>query len=107
MIQQAGWRAFEGMRGGMDGLWDGGGRLMGKLGVRSPAARRSRAWSLGSRPGRTALFAALAALAIAGIMMYLRKKRQVAEHYTMGDGEAAAWEGGSLRSFESAESART
>jgi hypothetical protein len=49
--------------------------------------------------------AALAALAGAVLWLYLRKRRQVADHYTM-DEIQGGWEGGRLHGFESAETFR-
>lgn len=81
MIGTAGRKAMEGMREGLQGLREGGGRTIGKMGIRVPLG--GRRW-LGLRPGPAALLAAAAAMAVAGLFLYLRKRRQVAEHYNMG-----------------------
>jgi len=97
MIGTAGRTAREGMRGGIRVIGKSGGRALGKMGIRTPQG------SVVGRlpgPGIAALLAAAAALGIAALILYLRKRRQVAEHYTMGeDWEAAAAGVGDVRTF--------
>ncbi len=107
MIELVSRKTMGGMRDGVESLWDGGGRIIGRLGVRNPLARRSWTDSLAARPGLRAFISVLSALTVAGIWMYLRKKRQVTKHYTMGEDDAVAWEGGSVRSYKASESALT
>lgn len=51
---------------------------------------------LGGSPAAAAAAAILLGLAVAALVLYLRKRRQVAEHYNMGENEGA-WEGGTLK----------
>jgi hypothetical protein len=67
--------------------------------------RKSALGDLGDRPGAIALSAVLLGLAIAAVALYLRKRRQVAQHYNMGENEGA-WEGGTLSGQAAFESAR-
>lgn len=102
MIQQATRKAVYGMREGMGGLWEGS---LGRMGVRNPVQRSSWLAGIGRRPGLTAILSVLSAFAAAGLVFYLRKRRQVAEHYNMGENEGA-WEGGTVPGHETAEPAR-
>jgi LPXTG-motif cell wall-anchored protein len=118
MIQQAGRKVLEGMRewpqaaGGarrrMRELGEAAAALPRRLRARPSAESPSRwAGSLrgaGIRPGPAVLLVAGLALAIAGLLLYLRKRRQVAAHYTMGAGGAAP-EGGPSHAFRGAETA--
>lgn len=103
MIKQTSRKAVYGMRDGVGGLWEGS---LGKLGVRNPVQARSRFAGIGRRPGLAAILSVVSVLAGAGLLLYLRKRRQVAEHYNMGESEGA-WEGGTVPNLESAEPART
>jgi hypothetical protein len=97
MIETAGRTAMEGMRGGIRGIRKSGGRALGKMGIRTPAGGPIRRIP---GPGLAALLAAAAALGIAALVLYLRKRRQVAEHYNMGeDWEAEAAGVGDVRTF--------
>lgn len=97
MIETAGRTAIEGMRGGIRGIRRSGGRAIGKMGIRTPPGDRIRRIP---GLGLAALAAAAAALGIAALILYLRKRRQVAEHYNMGeDWEAAAAGVGDVRTF--------
>ena len=97
MIQKVTRNAVYGMRNGVGGLWDSS---LGRLGVQNPVSKAPWWSAFSRRPGLAALLSALSALAVAGIVLYLRKRRQVTEHYTMGENEGA-WEAGSVRNSES------
>lgn len=97
MIGTAGRTAMEGMREGLRGIRKSGGGALGKMGVGTPPAVRMRSIP---GPGAATLLAAIAALGIAALVLYLRKRRQVAEHYNMGeDWEAEAAGVGDVRTF--------
>lgn len=101
MIANAGRKAIAGMLEGVDGLRDS--RLAVKMGIGRASLGRKALGLLGPRPGAAALAAAAAGLLVAGIWYYLRKRRQVAAHYNMGEG---GWEPATNRPFEPAEANR-
>jgi hypothetical protein len=109
MIRIAGREALDGARDGMKAAGKAGGRLFGegfgRIGGRAALKRGKRLDDLGGSPGAMAVAAVLAGLAVAAVILYLRKRRQVAEHYNMGENEGA-WEGGTLRGQAAFESAR-
>lgn len=102
MIKQTSRKAVYGLLDGVGDLWKGG---LGRLGVRNPVQAGSRLSGIGRRPGLAAILSVISAFAGAGLLLYLRKRRQVAEHYNMGESEGA-WEGGTIPNLESAEPAR-
>ena len=115
MIRQAGRKVLEGMRewppasGWTRELRSTVAALPGRVRKRASEERHSPwAGTIGGarfHPGLAALAAAGAVLAVAGILLYLRKRRQVAAHYSMGEGEAA-WEGGIAPASRETEAAR-
>ena len=76
----------DGVKDGMDSAWKASKRMQ----FRSPVVyeRRSSAWA-GGWIG-LAIFST-AALAL-GAWLYFRKRKQVADHYTMGEGPGPSWE---------------
>jgi hypothetical protein len=88
---------------------ESGGRFfgegLGRLGGRAAPRRKPGLDDLGASPGAIAAAAVLLGLALAALILYLRKRRQVAEHYNMGENEGA-WEGGTLKGQAAFESAR-
>jgi hypothetical protein len=83
MLGTVGRTALEGMRDGVQEVRRGG-RALGKMGIPSPSS--SRSWGV-PPTWLSVLLAAAAVLGFAAVL-YLRKRRQVAEHYKMG----GAWE---------------
>lgn len=103
MIQQVTRKAVYGLGDGVGRLWNGS---LGKLGFRKPVKGSFLLAGIARRPGLTAILSVFSALATVGVLLYLRKKRQVAEHYNMGE-TGGAWEGGTVPSHETVEPART
>lgn len=104
MIQEAFSKVLEGIRKRSSAA---GGRFRG---IRMPLAvprsgHMGCPGDAGSRPALAAWAFAGAAVAAACIFLYLRKRRQVAAHYRMGEGDAVP-EGGAVFASREREAAR-
>jgi hypothetical protein len=80
MLQEMSRKTWDGMLYGVDAARD----TMGRVRLRKPWTYRN-SWKLGASPWLMGSLAAVAAFIGMTVFFYFRKRRHVANHYTMGD----------------------
>jgi len=89
----------DGVKDGMDTAWKASKRMQ----FRSPVVYERR--SMARTSGWVGMILLSTAALALGAWMYFRKRKQVADHYTMGEGPGATWEGDQVPAGQSMPSA--
>ena len=110
MNRNATWKAVDGIRDSAEGIWESGLEKFRESGLnnltfQSPIRRRNWTDNLGSKAVLISVLSITGALAAIGAYLYLRKRKQVADHYTIGELDGG-YETPRSREFESPETAR-